>query len=94
MEFADLDNILSLLHKQPRMSLRNIDGREENQSTNHLYPSLNWKVERRFLLVSYYLPTEQFVCRKKSISLVDAIDVLAKHGEEILGVKCDGIVKE
>ena len=29
MEFPDLDNILSLLHKQPRMSLWTID--EENR---------------------------------------------------------------
>ena len=94
MEFLDLDNILCLLHKQPRMSLRNIDGREENQSTNHLYPSSNLKVGRKFLLVTYYFPIEQFVYRKKSISLANAIDVLTKLREEILGVEYDGIVKE
>ena len=36
MEFPDLDNILCLLHKQPRIPLLTIDGREKNQSTNHL----------------------------------------------------------
>ena len=45
-------------------------------------------------MVTYHLPIERFVYRKKSISLFNAIDVLAKHREEILGVECDGIVKE
>ena len=65
-----------------------------NQSTNHLYPSLNWKVRRRFFLVTYHLPIEQFVYRKKSISLTNSIDVLTKLREEIFGVECDGIVEE
>ena len=65
-----------------------------NQQTNHLHPSLNWKVGRKFLLVTYHLPIEQFVYRKKSISLANAIDVLTKLREEILGVEYDGIVEE
>ena len=39
-------------------------------------------------------PIEQFVYRKKNISLANAIDVLAKLRDEIAGVKCAGIVKE
>ena len=45
-------------------------------------------------MVIYYLPIEQFVYRKKNISLANAIDVLANHGEEIIGVEYDGIVEE
>ena len=52
------------------------------------------KVKRGFLLVIYYLLIEQFVYRNKSISLADAIDLLAKLRDEILGVECAGIVEE
>ena len=60
----------------------------------HLHPSSNWKVEKGFLLVTYYLPIEQFVYHKKSISLANTIDMLAKLREEIIGVEYDGIVEE
>ena len=42
----------------------------------------------------YYLPYEQFVHRKKSISLTKAIDVLANLREEIAILECEGIVEE
>ena len=41
MKFPDLDSIISLLHKQSRMSLWNTGERGENHSTNHLVVILN-----------------------------------------------------
>ena len=100
MEFPDLDNILSLLHKQPRIPLWTIGGREENQSTNHLVDILKPSSSKfelegsKGISLGYYLPIEQFVYRNKSISLANAIDVLAKLRDEIAVLEYAGIVEE
>ena len=58
LNFPDLDNIMSLLHNQPRTPLWTSGKRGENQSTNHLVdilkpssiggkPSKRWKIHRK-----------------------------------------------
>ena len=44
--------------------------------------------------LGYYLPYEQFVHRKESISFTEVIDVLANLREEIAVLESEGIVEE
>ena len=57
LEFPDLDNIMSHLHKQPRTPLWASGKRGENQSTNHLVDilkpsSTSWKPSKRWKIHS------------------------------------------
>ena len=68
MKFPDLDNIISLLHKQSRIPVWNTGERGDNQSTNHLVDiikplrsSLNWKVRIVFLLATIYHTNNLFI---------------------------------
>ncbi len=100
MDFPDFDNIISLLHNQSRMPLWNTGKRGENQSTTHLVnllkpSSTKFELEgSKNISLVYYLPYEQFVYRKKSISFTEAIDVLVNLREEIVTFEWEGIVEE
>ena len=100
MDFPDFDNIMFLLHNQSRMPLWNTGKRGENQSTNHLVDllkpsSTKFELEgSKNISLGYYLPYEQFVHRKESISFTEAIDVLANLREEIVMFESEGSVEE
>ena len=100
MDFPDFDNIMSLLHNQSRMPLWNTGKRGENQSTNHLVvilkpSSTKFELEgSENISLGQYLPCEQFVHRKESISFTEAINVLANLREEIVMFESEGSVEE